>query len=593
MLKTAKVPAQFEPLFKTAQDYVSRYFSITMQDPTKGTIEIFGERYILVRAASMSVEFFETVKTLYQDVGDEEATTVARQLLFDIAHAIGRQDAKNFHAKMKLKSPLERLSAGPVHFAHSGWAFVDIFPESAPTEDEDYYLIYDHPFSFESDAWHKAGKKSDFPVCVMNSGYSSGWCQESFGVQLVASEIMCKARGDDACRFIMAPPHRIQGRIEEYLNKRPSLQKTVKYEIPGFFRRKQMEQHIREEKERAQRYLDTAGVMLVALDPRGRVTLMNRKGCEILGLDEADILGQDWFENFLPKEEREQGREAFHAVVASDAPPMESHEGEVLTRTGERRIVAWHTSILHGASGQIRGILSSGEDITERKQMEQELQVSREQLFQSQKLEAVGRLAGGIAHDFNNLLTAIGGSAGFLSEADELCPEDKEEVTQILESVERAAGLTRQLLAFSRKQVLKPEVLNLNAVIVGMEKLFRRTVPENIELVTTLRPSVGAVKADSSQLEQVLLNLVVNAVDAIEGGGQIIITTANLSLDEASVHSGYAIPAGDYAMITVTDTGQGIPPEIQQHIFEPFYTTKGVGKGSGHAHSVKRKQLRS
>jgi predicted hydrocarbon binding protein len=239
MLNTVKVPKEMEPLFAKAQEYVSRYFKEKKEDPTKGTIEIFGQRYVLMRAAALSVDFFETVRDLYKEAGDEEANRIARDFLFDLAHAIGKMDARNFHEKMNLKDPIAKLSAGPIHFAYTGWAFVDIFPESKPSPDENYYLIYDHPFSFESDAWHNAGKKSDSPVCIMNSGYSSGWCEESFGVTLVASEIMCKAKGDEACRFIMAPPDRIEGHIKEYLAKNPELAKrAVKYEIPGFFRRK-------------------------------------------------------------------------------------------------------------------------------------------------------------------------------------------------------------------------------------------------------------------------------------------------------------------------------------------------------------------
>lgn len=243
MLTAVKVPKQFEPIFQKAQEYVSKYFREKKEEPSKGTIEIFGQRYIMIRAASMSVDFFETVRKLYKDKGDEEALNVARSLLFDIAHAIGKADAQNFHKKMKLKNPIEKLSAGPIHFSHSGWAFVDIFPESNPTPDENYYLIYDHPFSFESDAWLKSGKKTDFPVCVMNAGYSSGWCEESFGVTLVASEITCKAKGDDVCRFIMAHPSKIESYLREYLKKEPEFAKKVtKYEIPGFFKRKQVEE---------------------------------------------------------------------------------------------------------------------------------------------------------------------------------------------------------------------------------------------------------------------------------------------------------------------------------------------------------------
>lgn len=246
MLNDVKVPKEFEPIFEKAQEYVDAYFKEKKDDPSKGTIEINGERYILVRAASMSVEFFDTVRQLYKDKGDQEANHVARQLLYDLAHAIGRQDARNFHKKMDLKDPIERLSAGPIHFAHTGWAFVDISPESRPTADENYFLLYDHPYSFESDAWQKVGRKSDYPVCIMNAGYSSGWCEESFSVTLVATEVMCKARGDDVCRFIMAHPSKIEGRIKEYVKKEPKLEKKItQYEIPGFFRVKELEDELR------------------------------------------------------------------------------------------------------------------------------------------------------------------------------------------------------------------------------------------------------------------------------------------------------------------------------------------------------------
>jgi two-component system cell cycle sensor histidine kinase/response regulator CckA len=245
MLKTVKVPPQFEPAFQKAQDYVAKFFSDKQEDPANGTIEVFGERYVLVRAASMSVDFFETIAKLYAHEGQQEADNIARQLLFDIAHAIGKQDARNFHQKMHLQDPIEKLAVGPVHFAHTGWAFVDIFPESSPTPDEDYYLVYDHPYSFESAAWLAAGKSSEFPVCIMNAGYSSGWCEESFGLDLVATEILCQAKGDPACRFIMAPPSRIEGHIAAYLKQEPLLaQRITKYEVPGFFKRQEAEEKI-------------------------------------------------------------------------------------------------------------------------------------------------------------------------------------------------------------------------------------------------------------------------------------------------------------------------------------------------------------
>ena len=252
-LKAVRVPEPFAPIFEKAQEYVDRYFQQRRFDPSEGTIEIFGQRYMLVRAGAMSVEFFDQIMRLYEDKGEDEALAVARSMLFDIAHAIGASDGRNFHTRMSLEDPIEKLSAGPVHFAYSGWAFVDISPESRPSPDENFFLLYDHPYSFESDSWLKAGKKVDFPVCVMNAGYSSGWCAESFGLTLVASEILCKAKGDEWCRFIMAPPDRIEGHIAEYLQREPQIaRKVTSYEIPGFFTRKQAEDELRAAKEAAE-----------------------------------------------------------------------------------------------------------------------------------------------------------------------------------------------------------------------------------------------------------------------------------------------------------------------------------------------------
>ncbi|HEX2494960.1 MAG TPA: XylR N-terminal domain-containing protein, partial [Steroidobacter sp.] len=183
-----------EPLFRRAQDYVARYFEGKVEDPERGTISISGERYILVRAASMSVEFFDLVRSLYADKGEDEARSVASNLLFDTAHAIGKADARAFHEKMRVQDPIERLSAGPIHFAFSGWAFVEILSESQPSPDDGYFLIYDHPFSFESHAWLAQGRRSETPVCIMNAGYSSGWCEASFGPKLVPRSSSAAAR---------------------------------------------------------------------------------------------------------------------------------------------------------------------------------------------------------------------------------------------------------------------------------------------------------------------------------------------------------------------------------------------------------------
>ena len=245
-LDTVKVPAAMEPLFRKAEELVSSFFRDRRDAPERGTIEIRGERYILVRAASLSVEFFSLVHDLYGAGREGEADAFARNILFDLAHAIGKSDAADFHARMQLEDPIAKLSAGPVHFAHTGWAFVDIHPESTPTPDDGFTLVYDHPYSFESDAWVRADRRRDSPACVMNAGYSSGWCEQSFGMELVASEILCRARGDDHCRFVMARPCRIEAAVARYIARRPELAARVgRFEIPDFFARKRAEEELR------------------------------------------------------------------------------------------------------------------------------------------------------------------------------------------------------------------------------------------------------------------------------------------------------------------------------------------------------------
>jgi diguanylate cyclase (GGDEF)-like protein/PAS domain S-box-containing protein len=244
-LSTVRVPEGVAPVFLKAQEYVARYFHDRVHRPDEATISIAGERYVLMRAASMSVEFIELVSSLYQDKGPVEARSVADNLLFDLAHAIGAADARSFHEKMGVTDPIEKLSAGPIHFAFSGWAFVDISPDSRPSPDENYFLTFDHPFSFESHAWLAKGKRSDTPVCIMNAGYSSGWCEESFGLPLVSVEIECTAAGGDHCRFIMAPP----GRIEEHLARlsRPASaapDRALQVAVPEFFQRRRLEEEL-------------------------------------------------------------------------------------------------------------------------------------------------------------------------------------------------------------------------------------------------------------------------------------------------------------------------------------------------------------
>jgi signal transduction histidine kinase/CheY-like chemotaxis protein/predicted hydrocarbon binding protein len=246
---TVSVPENIRPIFDQAQKTVGEYFRNLKMDPSHGTIGINDERYVLVRASALSYDFLTTIQQLYSDRGEKEAMAIGKNFLFDISHVIGINDARNFHTKMNLKEPIEKLAAGPVHFAYSGWAYVDILPESNPSPDDDYYIVYNHPFSFEADSWIRSGKKSDTAVCIMNAGYSSGWCEQSYGLPLTSVEITCKAKGDEHCTFIMSPPHRIQEHVKRYTSKAvQTLHKKIDYDIPTFFERKKVEEEMQNAK---------------------------------------------------------------------------------------------------------------------------------------------------------------------------------------------------------------------------------------------------------------------------------------------------------------------------------------------------------
>ena len=382
MLDAARVPKKFIPVFQKAQEYVKKYFKNKIEDPSKGTIEIFGERYILVRAASMSVDFFETVKNLYKDIGEKEALNVAAQLLFDIAHAIGKEDAKNFHKKMHLKDPIEKLSAGPIHFSHSGWAFVDISSESNPSPNESYYLIYDHPYSFEADAWIKAGKISDVPMCVMNAGYSSGWCEESFGVTLVASEIMCRAKGDEACRFIMAHPAKIENYIREYIKKEPALAARItRYEIPGFFQRKQIEEErnivtkaLKENEEKYRLLVENQTDFIVRLNPEVRFLFVSPSCCELFREKEEGFLGKE-FISIMFEEDKPLAIKAMNELYR--LPHAAYLEHRAITRYGPKWL-AWSFKSILDSNNIVTAILGVGRDITEQKKLSEARQKSEQ-----------------------------------------------------------------------------------------------------------------------------------------------------------------------------------------------------------------------
>jgi PAS domain S-box-containing protein len=518
------------------------------------------------------------------------------------------------------------------------------------------------------------------------------------------------------CLHIGATDYLLKERLERLV---PAVQRAIQ-EAHTRLERRQADAAVREERDRAQRYLDMPEVILLALDSSGRITLPNRYACSVLGWAAHELIGRDWIATCIPPGIREALTKRFHNLIAGDLSAIA--ENAVLTRSGEERLIEWRNTLLRDDAGHVIGTFSSGTDITERRRAEIALRkttadllertnaleqhatalrgseertnyalgaarmgvwevdlltqqftwsetmapvfgLTREQaptsldgflalihpddrrlvenalteaarlrtdfkeefrvlwpdgtshwiagqarmlrhaddepahwlgigtdisdrksleaqFRQAQKMEAVGQLAGGVAHDFNNLLTAILGYSNFV--IDTFGPQDRRraDLEEVIKAGQRAAALTRQLLAFSRRQVLQPSAVDLNGLVTGMRQMLSRLIGEHVDLVPILAPDLGAVRADPGQLEQVLMNLVVNARDAMPSGGRLAIETANVELDESFMQD-VVIHPGSYVMLAVSDSGIGMDEATKQQLFEPFFTTKDPGKGTG------------
>jgi two-component system, cell cycle sensor histidine kinase and response regulator CckA len=310
-------------------------------------------------------------------------------------------------------------------------------------------------------------------------------------------------------------------------------------------------------------------ILLIGLDRR--VRMANRQALALFGYDATEMIGRDRLELIAP-ESRESGGQNWRSVL--EAGGTANVEYRVLRKDGSRIDAEVNASLIVDGRGTSQAVLAVIRDVTARKRLEA-------QFLQAQKMEAVGRLAGGIAHDFNNLLCVINGYAEMLLSDAGQGQATRQALGEVLKAGERAASLTRQLLVFSRQQVVAPQVLNLNAVVADTERMLRRLIGEDVELTCVMEESLGRVKADAGQVEQVLLNLAVNARDAMPQGGKLTIETMNVELDECYVRTRPNVRPGRYVLLAVSDTGCGMDEATQARIFEPFFTTKEPGKGTG------------
>lgn len=340
--------------------------------------------------------------------------------------------------------------------------------------------------------------------------------------------------------------------------------------------RRNAELSIRSARDYAQNLIETANAMVIGLDTNGNIIVFNKAAEEITGYTAAELKNRNWFEVLVPISQYPEVWDIFNKMQSGRLP--KKFENPIRTKSGEERYIIWNNSEVH-ENGRLTGTVSFGIDITERRVLE-------EQLRQAQKMEAIGLLAGGIAHDFNNLLNIIIGYSDIVLRSLEPGTQTHQDLSEIKKASRQAAQLIAQLLAFSRKQRLEPSAVDLNNLINDMRQMLQRLIGEDIRLETRLAPAVSPVFIDQNQKEQIIMNLVANARDAMPEGGALTISTCNITLNETEASACVDAKPGNYVCLMVTDTGMGMDPETRERIFDPFFSTKKPGKGTGLGLSV-------
>ncbi len=335
--------------------------------------------------------------------------------------------------------------------------------------------------------------------------------------------------------------------------------------------RRQAEAVLHDREQRFRALIENASDVILTLDPTGRITYVSPALFRVLGYSPVEYVGLNAFDMLHPDDVRENT--AVFAQLLKQPGGSIASQFRFRHKDGSWRwLEAVASNLL--AEPSVQAVVTNLRDVTERNHLEA-------QFLQAQKMEAIGHLTAGIAHDFNNLLTAINGFAGLMKMR--LPPDNplQETTDMILHSGQQAANLVRQLLTFSRKQIVTPEIIELNAVVTKVERMLERIIGEHIHMITNLAPDLWPIKADPMQMEQIIVNLAINARDAMLSGGRLIIETNNAILDEDYVATHLEALPGAYVLLAIGDTGIGMTEEVKAHLFEPFFTTKGQGKGTG------------
>ena len=415
-------------------------------------------------------------------------------------------------------------------------------------------------------------------------GYAPGELRGQPILNLVADDV----REDALMRFRQGDPgpYETLGRrkdgstfYEEVVMKPYRFQGQDMYLVAGrdISERKRAEKALQSAYQQLNFHLENTPLAVIEWTADFRLQRWSPQAEKIFGWTAGELEGKSPFDwRFVLPEDKEALRGTIDRLLQG-RERQNIYRGRHYTKTGATVHGVWHNSVLTDDHGTVVSIMSLIQDLSSQVRLEQ-------QFNQAQKMDAIGRLAGGIAHDFNNLLTVINGYSDLALTNRNIPPRVQNGLQQILNAGHRAASLTQQLLAFSRQQVLQPQVLNINSVVVNMEKLLRRVIGENIKLICRLDEKAGRIKADPGQIEQIVMNLAVNARDAMPNGGQLIIETQHVELDDAFLSAqGQAVvhTPGPFAMLAIQDTGTGMDDATLLRIFEPFFTTKSPGKGTG------------